>query len=303
MLFFPNCKINIGLRVVARRADGYHDIETWMVPVRGLCDIVEIVHAPGDRSRVRLLGARRRSSSREKSLPACLSCAARALSDRGRTHPFAQDRAHGSRFGGGSADAAFVVKGSSELFGLNLSRKCMEELCAGIGSDTAFFVANRPALATGRGEILEPVELLVEREALADREAGRVRLDGRGLCRYRAAPYGPSVARVSERSCWPVAGDGAQRFRACRVPRSSAAGAAPQRDVSPGGRLCFDDRFRSGRIRNIRRRHADRFRFRRCICLSGRYGLIARRVDRADFRIWQKKRKFASGYVFTAFET
>ena len=48
MLLFPNCKINIGLRVVARRADGYHDIETWMVPVRGLCDIVEIVHAPGD---------------------------------------------------------------------------------------------------------------------------------------------------------------------------------------------------------------------------------------------------------------
>ena len=36
MLLFPNCKINIGLRVVARRADGYHDIETWMVPVRGL---------------------------------------------------------------------------------------------------------------------------------------------------------------------------------------------------------------------------------------------------------------------------
>lgn len=48
MLLFPNCKINIGLRVVARRADGYHDIETLMVPVRGFCDIVEIVHAPGD---------------------------------------------------------------------------------------------------------------------------------------------------------------------------------------------------------------------------------------------------------------
>ena len=49
MLFFPNCKINIGLRVVARRADGYHDIETWMVPVRGLCDIVEIVPSSSPR--------------------------------------------------------------------------------------------------------------------------------------------------------------------------------------------------------------------------------------------------------------
>lgn len=140
----------------------------------------------------------------------------------------------GAGLGGGSADAAFVVKGLSELFGLNLSRKCMEELCAGIGSDTAFFVANRPALATGRGEILEPVDFSLRGKRLLIVKPAESVSNGRGLCRYRAAPYGPSVARVSERSCWPVAGDGAQRFRACRVPRSSAAGAAPQRDVSPG---------------------------------------------------------------------
>ena len=158
MLLFPNCKINIGLRVVERRADGYHDIETWMVPVRGLCDIVEIVHAPGD-------GAEFVSSGLAVDCPPeknlCLR-AYRALHER---FPIGGVRIHlhkivpmGAGLGGGSADAAFVVKGLSELFGLNLSRKCMEELCAGIGSDTAFFVANRPALATGRGEILEPVD-------------------------------------------------------------------------------------------------------------------------------------------------
>ena len=43
MLLFPNCKINIGLRVVAKRTDGYHDIETVMYPVRGLCDALEIL--------------------------------------------------------------------------------------------------------------------------------------------------------------------------------------------------------------------------------------------------------------------
>ena len=113
MLLFPNCKINIGLRVVARRADGYHDLETVMFPVRGLYDEVEVVRTAGARrrSRVRLLGARRRLSSREKSLPACLSCAARALSDRGRTHPFAQDRAHGSRFGRGIGRRRFRSQG------------------------------------------------------------------------------------------------------------------------------------------------------------------------------------------------
>ena len=158
MLLFPNCKINIGLRVVARRADGYHDIETLMVPVRGLCDIVEIVHAPGD-------GAEFVSSGLAVDCPPEKNLCLRAYRTLRERFPIGGVRIHlhkivpmGAGLGGGSADAAFVVKGLSELFGLNLSQKCMEELCAGIGSDTAFFVANRPALATGRGEILEPVD-------------------------------------------------------------------------------------------------------------------------------------------------
>ena len=158
MLLFPNCKINIGLRVVARRADGYHDIETLMVPVRGLCDIVEIVHAPGDGAEFVCSGLAV-DCPPEKNLCLRSYCALR------ERFPIGGVRIHlhkilpmGAGLGGGSADAAFVVKGLSELFGLDLSQKCMEELCAGIGSDTAFFVANRPSLATGRGEILEPVD-------------------------------------------------------------------------------------------------------------------------------------------------
>ena len=150
MLLFPNCKINIGLRVVARRADGYHDIETLMVPVRGLCDIVEIVHAPGD-------GAEFVSSGLAVDCPPEKNLCLRAYRTLRERFPIGGVRIHlhkivpmGAGLGGGSADAAFVVKGLSELFGLNLSRKCMEELCACIGSDTAFFVANRPALAAGR---------------------------------------------------------------------------------------------------------------------------------------------------------
>lgn len=65
----------------------------------------------------------------------------------------------GAGLGGGSADAAFVVKGLSEVFGLGLDADIMERLAARTGSDTAFFINNRASVSTGRGEVLSPVEL------------------------------------------------------------------------------------------------------------------------------------------------
>lgn len=159
MLLFPDCKINIGLRVVSRRADGYHNIETVMYPVRGLCDAIEIL--PSDCPGVEFVSSGLRvDSPPEKNL--CVR-AYRAVAEK---YPLGGVRIHlhkvvpmGAGLGGGSADAAFVIRGLSELFSLGLSVSEMERLAAGIGSDTAFFVADRPALATGRGEVLSPVSL------------------------------------------------------------------------------------------------------------------------------------------------
>ena len=68
----------------------------------------------------------------------------------------------GAGLGGGSADAACVITGLSQLFGLRLSISTMEALAAEIGSDTSFFIADRPAIATGRGEVLTPYGLSLQ---------------------------------------------------------------------------------------------------------------------------------------------
>ena len=209
----------------------------------------------------------------------------------------------GAGLGGGSADAAFVVKGLSELFGLNLSRKCMEELCACIGSDTAFFVANRPALAAGRGEILEPVDFSLRgKRLLIVKPAESV---------STAEAYAGIAPRRTDRPLFECLNAPVDRWR--ETVRNDFEPVVFR--AHPQLERLRNEMYRRGAVYAsmtgsgaavygiFRRRRPDRFRFRKCVCLSGRYGLIARRVGRADFRIWQKKRKFASGYVSTAFET
>lgn len=160
MLLFPNCKINIGLRVVAKRTDGYHDIETVMYPVRGLCDALEILpDATGDITFT--------SSGLETGVaPECNICV-RAYRAFRETYPIGGVRMHlhktipmGAGLGGGSADAAFTIKGLAELFGIPLTAEQMIRLAAQVGSDVPFFIDGRPMLATGRGEILAPVASL-----------------------------------------------------------------------------------------------------------------------------------------------
>lgn len=158
MIFFPNAKINLGLHVLAKRPDGYHDLETLMYPVRGLCDALEIIPSEGP-------GVRFSTSGLAVDGPPEKNLCLRAYEAFRRQFSVGGVRIHlhkaipmGAGLGGGSADAAWVIRGLADVFELDLSLPVMEEMAAGIGSDTAFFVANRPALATGRGEVLVPVD-------------------------------------------------------------------------------------------------------------------------------------------------
>ena len=162
MIFFPGCKINIGLHVVSKRADGYHDLETLMFPVRGLCDAVEII-------RSRTTGVEFTSSGLPVGGPVQKNLCVRAYEQVRRAYPISGVKIHlhkrvpmGAGLGGGSADAACVIRGLSQLFGLRLSISTMEALAAEIGSDTSFFIADRPAIATGRGEVLTPYGLSLQ---------------------------------------------------------------------------------------------------------------------------------------------
>ena len=157
MVLKANCKINIGLDVLRRRADGFHDLSTVMAPVRGLYDVVEVV--PSAQMQLEQHGIVV-DCPVEKNL--CIK-AARLVQSRYNTDsvtitldkrvPF------GAGLGGGSSDATAVIVAMNNIFDLNLSEQELIALAAELGSDTAFFVRNTPQLCSGRGEIMTPITL------------------------------------------------------------------------------------------------------------------------------------------------
>lgn len=161
MITYPNCKINLGLHVVGKRPDGYHNLETIFLPVMDLRDELEITenasfliphsslvqdgialdNAPEDNICLRAW----QLLHDEFGIP--------AVSIRLRKNiPF------GAGLGGGSSDAAFTLKMLNEMFSLDLSIKDLEQRAARLGADCAIFIKNEPAYATGIGDILEPIE-------------------------------------------------------------------------------------------------------------------------------------------------
>lgn len=155
MILFPNCKINLWLDVLRKRTDGFHDIQTLMYPVTGLCDSVEIVR--------RARGVEFSQSGLTVDCPPEKNICLRAYRLMRERHAIGGVDIHlhkaipfGAGLGGGSADASFVLRGLNELFDLGLTMENLESLAAELGSDTAFFVRNTPALCTGRGEIMTP---------------------------------------------------------------------------------------------------------------------------------------------------
>lgn len=153
-----NCKINIGLNVIRRRPDGYHDLETVMYPVSGLFDDVALVRS--DISGICQEGDFIPDCPDEKNL--CMK--ALRLMQRRFGAGEAMIRLHkrvpfGAGLGGGSADAAAVIVAADRLFGLGLSEEEMLSAAAELGSDVPFFVRNTPQLCSGRGEIMSPLEL------------------------------------------------------------------------------------------------------------------------------------------------
>lgn len=150
-----NCKINIGLDVLRRRPDGFHDLSTVMVPVRGLYDELEICPAASGELVQRGLPV---DCPPQENI--CLR-AWRLMHERYGVDPvrILLDKRvpYGAGLGGGSSDATAVVLAIDELFGLRLSEAKLIDCAAALGSDTAFFVRNTPQLCTGRGEVMQSV--------------------------------------------------------------------------------------------------------------------------------------------------
>lgn len=162
MLTFPNAKINLGLNITRKRPDGYHDLETVFYPIP-LTDALEAVPAsagsPSGTCHLHLYGHALEGDAGDN----LVVRAYRLLAAR---FPLPPLDIHlykriplGAGLGGGSADAAFMLKMLNEVGQLGLSEPELEEYAARLGADCAFFVANRPTFAQGIGNLFTPLTL------------------------------------------------------------------------------------------------------------------------------------------------
>ena len=155
MICYPTPKINIGLNVLRKRADGYHDLDTLFYPVNEFHDELEIVKA--DKFSIELEGA---DWDPQSDLTAK---AWRLLADECGIGPVSirvrKGIPVGAGLGGGSSDCAFALRMLNDLFELGLSVNLLEELAGKLGADCAFFIRNIPQWGSGKGEILTPADI------------------------------------------------------------------------------------------------------------------------------------------------
>jgi 4-diphosphocytidyl-2-C-methyl-D-erythritol kinase len=157
MIAFANCKINLGLHVVEKRADGYHNLETVFYPVKNVYDVLEIKESAEFKLQQSGLIIK---SPLEKNL---VFKAYQLL----KTHydlPNIEVHLHktipsGAGLGGGSADASFMLILLNNYFNLQLSKSTLSAYALQLGSDCPFFIENICCAATGRGELLSPINL------------------------------------------------------------------------------------------------------------------------------------------------
>lgn len=158
MKLYPNCKINIGLRVVRKREDGYHDLETIFYPVYGLHDELQV-----DRSE-------NFSFIQEGLVVDCLptdNLIYKTYARMRERYPqignvkitFKKNIPFGAGLGGGSSDAAHMAIALNEIFALGLTREQLAQEVSPLGADCPFFVYNSPCYAEGIGDKLIPINL------------------------------------------------------------------------------------------------------------------------------------------------
>lgn len=156
MIIFPNAKINIGLNVLSKRADAYHNLETIFYPIK-LKDALEVVES--QKLIFTSSGLEIPGNSNDN-----LCLRAYHLLAKDFKLPPVHIHLHkhipiGAGLGGGSSDASFFIKLMNEKFGLGLDHAKMENYASQLGSDCAFFIQNKPAIAFGKGDQLQNIDL------------------------------------------------------------------------------------------------------------------------------------------------
>ncbi len=159
MIVFPNCKINLGLNIIAKREDGFHNLETVFYPL-AFRDALELIPATNNTTDIEFTGT---GLAVDGNVSENLCVKAYHLIKKDFPQlPLVKIHLHktipmGAGLGGGSADAAFMLKLLNDKFKLNLSTPQLVNYALQLGSDCPFFIINKPCFATGRGEVLEEI--------------------------------------------------------------------------------------------------------------------------------------------------
>lgn len=155
MILYPNCKINLGLNIVGKRSDGYHDIETVFLPIP-LSDCLEILPAHEDSF---ILDGRELDCSAQDNLVVRVLNMLRSedMDIPPVSIRLTKNIPSGAGLGGGSTDAAFMMRGLNELFDLGLTEAQMASRVGRLGADCPVFIANKPVYAEGKGDVFTPL--------------------------------------------------------------------------------------------------------------------------------------------------
>ena len=168
MILYPNCKINLGLRVIRKREDGYHDLETVFVPIYGLHDELEVVindemsaATPlNDGLIFRQEGIAVDCPAEDNLIVKCYHLFKAKYPQIGSISVrFKKIIPFGAGLGGGSSDAAHMAIALNELFELGLTKEELAAEVKPLGADCPFFIYNTPCYAEGIGDQLTPIDL------------------------------------------------------------------------------------------------------------------------------------------------
>lgn len=169
MIIYPNSKINIGLNVVEKRKDGYHNLETVFYPIN-LQDALEIENIDGEAPecgyQLKVAGTILDGTPDDNLIIKAYKLLKKDFDLPPVSIYLYKHIPIGAGLGGGSSDAAYMIKALNSRYNLGLTPQKMEEYAVMLGADCPFFINNKPVFATGIGNIFQPIDLSLKGKTL-----------------------------------------------------------------------------------------------------------------------------------------
>jgi 4-diphosphocytidyl-2-C-methyl-D-erythritol kinase len=158
VIVYPNCKINLGLFVTEKRSDGFHNIESIFVPVP-LQDVLEVSALPDSSLQFTSSGIHIAGNEESNICIKAYRLLQKDFNIPGIKAHLIKNIPTGAGLGGGSADGAYMLMALNQIFNLQLNTLQLKKYAASLGSDCPFFIKNKTMLVSGRGEIMQPIDV------------------------------------------------------------------------------------------------------------------------------------------------